>query len=82
MKHIACLMGSLIFFLPALRMSGPVEAQYAQGPLIIAIGGQPEPYINADLWAWYRLGQPLKQLTHYGHNGLSSLSPDGNCVAY
>jgi hypothetical protein len=56
-----------------VALSGVVSAQYPQ-PVILNIDG--------DLWAWEAKGQPLTQLTDWGHNHNPTISPDGTRIAY
>ena len=64
----------LILTIAALAaLSGAVSAQYPQ-PVILNLDG--------DLWAWEAKGQPLTQLTDWGHNHNPTISPDGTRIAY
>ena len=83
MELVSRLSGVLVLFLSLMGMADSVQAKAVSIPLIIAIAGNSgSGSVDADLWAWYGVGQPLKQLTHYGHNGIPVYSPDGKFVAY
>lgn len=57
-----------------LALSGLATAQTPVEPVILNFDG--------DLWAWEGAGQPLTQLTDWGHNYNPTLSPDGTRIAY